>query len=56
MKLTLETKHEEFREEVRTFLAEKLPPELAEAKKVLGLTDHLRQIDNDALMYEFSDV
>jgi len=34
MKLALEPHHEAFREEVRTFLAEKLPPELAEAGRL----------------------
>ncbi|WP_018147749.1 acyl-CoA dehydrogenase family protein [Henriciella marina] len=34
MKLALEKKHELFREEVRTFLKENLPPELAEAGRL----------------------
>ncbi|GGB80780.1 MULTISPECIES: acyl-CoA dehydrogenase family protein [Henriciella] len=34
MKLTLDDKHIEFRDEVRTFLKEKLPPELAEAGRL----------------------
>lgn len=34
MKLALDEKHERFRDEVRTFLKEKLPPELAEAGRL----------------------